>query len=181
MNVLLCYRRSAVTLTKSKPSRLLIILKYSIRKKKQKATFKWFSNGTITVPEDMSEVDRALKVAEKAKVDPLAYKSPMSLINMYSDIEIKEKRIDPDTVPTLSNKQDLGTVLWYTMLLKAKSLGRICARLSTHTLERSIRRGVCYKAMKTEFLQKTVNIIGMNSVRNIQNAWRLRMESCWRV
>lgn len=68
------------------------------------AAFHYFVNGTVRLPEDMPKVEQALKVAEIAKVDPAAYKSPMELINAHADVKLKEARIDPDTVPTLSNK-----------------------------------------------------------------------------
>ena len=68
------------------------------------AAFHYFANGTIRLPEDMPKVEQAVKVAEVAKVDPMAYKSPMELINAHADVKLKEARIDPDTVPTLSNK-----------------------------------------------------------------------------
>lgn len=68
------------------------------------AAFHYFVNGTVRLPEDMPKVEQAVKVAEVAKVDPMAYKSPMELINAHADVKLKEARIDPDTVPTLSNK-----------------------------------------------------------------------------
>lgn len=68
------------------------------------AAFHYFANGTVRLPEDMPKVEQAVKVAEIAKVDPAAYKSPMELINAHADVKLKEARIDPDTVPTLSNK-----------------------------------------------------------------------------
>ncbi len=68
------------------------------------AAFHYFVNGTVRLPEDMPKVEQAVKVAEIAKVDPAAYKSPMELINAHADVKLKEARIDPDTVPTLSNK-----------------------------------------------------------------------------
>lgn len=72
------------------------------------AAFHYFANGTIRIPEDMPKVEQAVKVASIAKVDPAAYRSPMELIDAHADIKIKDKRIDPDTVPTLSNKVDYG-------------------------------------------------------------------------
>ena len=68
------------------------------------AAFHYFVNGTVRLPEDMPKVEQAVKVAEIAKVDPAAYKSPMELINAHADVKLKEARIDPDTVSTLSNK-----------------------------------------------------------------------------
>lgn len=68
------------------------------------AAFHYFVNGTVRLPEDMPKVEQAVKVAEIAKVDPAAYKSPMELINAHADVKLKEARIDPDTVPTLYNK-----------------------------------------------------------------------------
>lgn len=65
------------------------------------AAGRWFANGRIRLPEDMPKVEQALKVAEIAKVDPLQYESPMTLIEAHSEVELKEKPIDPETVSTL--------------------------------------------------------------------------------
>lgn len=67
----------------------------------QLATAKWFSQGVVRLPEDMDKVEQAVSVAGKAKVDPLQYNSPMELLDAHAGFEASEKRIDPNTVPTL--------------------------------------------------------------------------------
>lgn len=67
----------------------------------QLATAKWFTKGTIRIPEDMPKVEQAISVAGKAKVDPLMYDSPMALLDAHADFKPTEKRIDPNTVKTL--------------------------------------------------------------------------------
>lgn len=74
--------------------------------KKEKITLHWLVRGTIWLPYDEYKIDEALAVAEKAKVDPFKYPSPLELIDEHKDIRPTEKRIDPDTVPELSDKRD---------------------------------------------------------------------------
>lgn len=73
------------------------------------ATARWFVNEVIRVPEDQPKVNEAIKVAKSAKVDPLTYPSPMSILNTFKQYKIKEKAIDPDTVPELSNGRTVGS------------------------------------------------------------------------
>lgn len=77
-------------------------------KKLQLTAARWFVNGTVRLPEDMPKVEQAVQVANKAKVDPLLYSSPMELINQFPQTKIKAKPIDPETVPTLRNGRDIG-------------------------------------------------------------------------
>lgn len=72
------------------------------------ATTRWFVNEIVRLPEDQPKVSEAIKVAKLAKVDPLTYPSPMSILNTFKQYKIKEKAIDPDTVPELSNGQTIG-------------------------------------------------------------------------
>ena len=72
------------------------------------ATARWFVNEVIRVHEDQTKVNEAIKVAKSAKVDPLTYPSPMSILNTFKQYKIKEKAIDPDTVPELSNGRTVG-------------------------------------------------------------------------
>ncbi|MDY3883902.1 toxin-antitoxin system YwqK family antitoxin [Porphyromonas somerae] len=72
------------------------------------ATTRWFVNEVIRVPEDQPKVNEAIKVAKRAKVDPLTYSSPMNILNTFKQYKIKEKAIDPDTVPELSNGRTVG-------------------------------------------------------------------------
>ena len=76
--------------------------------KKEKLTLHWIVRGTIWLPNDESKVDQAIEVAEKARVDPFKYASPLALIDAHSDIHPTEKRIDPATVPELTDARDEG-------------------------------------------------------------------------
>lgn len=78
------------------------------------AAGRWFANGRIRLPEDMAKVKQALLVAEQAKVDPIQYESPMDLINTHSEVKLKEKPIDPETIPTLHRARsfDNGLVIY---------------------------------------------------------------------
>lgn len=70
----------------------------------QLATTKWYANGVIRIPEDMPKVEQAMEIAQRKKVDALQYNSPMELIEQFGVVAPKEKLINPDDVPTLSNK-----------------------------------------------------------------------------
>ena len=66
---------------------------------------KWYLNGSVNLPdEDVYKVKDAVKVAKKNKVDALSYDSPMAILNTFGAPTEKLKPIDPDTVPTLTNK-----------------------------------------------------------------------------
>lgn len=71
----------------------------------QLATAKWYVNGVIRLPEDMPKVEQAMTIAQKAKVDALQFNSPMEVIDQFGEqYKPKEKLINPDDVPTLTNK-----------------------------------------------------------------------------
>lgn len=74
--------------------------------KLQLATARWFTKGTIRIPEDMPKVEQAVSVSEKAKVDPLQYDSPMALLEAHADFKPAEKRINPDEVSTLHKAKE---------------------------------------------------------------------------
>ena len=76
--------------------------------KKRKAALHWVVRGAIQLPEDAYKVEDALSVAEKAKVDPFAYRSPLELIDAHKDIKPTRRAIDPATVPELSDPRDDG-------------------------------------------------------------------------
>ena len=68
---------------------------------------KWFCAGKIRLgQEDMPKVEQAVELAKKVKVDPLQFDSPMAIIDQFKD-RIKEKPINPDTVPTLHKAKEL--------------------------------------------------------------------------
>ena len=69
---------------------------------------KWYLNGEINLPaEDVYKVRDAVKVAKKNKVDALLYDSPMDIIYQFGKPSEKQKPINPDTVPTLTNKKEV--------------------------------------------------------------------------
>lgn len=75
------------------------------------AAGRWFANGRIRLPEDMAKVKQALLVAEQAKVDPIQYDSPMDLINTHSEVKLKSKPIDPETIQTLHRAKSFNNGL----------------------------------------------------------------------
>ena len=76
--------------------------------RKEKAALHWVIRGTVILPEDEYKVDEALSVAEKAKADPLKYRSPLELLEAHKEFKPTAKAIDPDTVPELNDKRDEG-------------------------------------------------------------------------
>lgn len=75
--------------------------------KEQKAALKWLIGGRLILPEDAPKVTEAIRYAEKAKKDPLQYDGPVELMNALAEFKPKDKPIDPDTVPQLSDKRVL--------------------------------------------------------------------------
>ena len=78
--------------------------------KKEKAALHWFVKGALILPEDRDKLDMATQMAGKYHLDFQAFDSPAALINRA---EAKKKKpalayLDPDTVPQLSNRRDLG-------------------------------------------------------------------------
>lgn len=67
----------------------------------QLAACKWYCNETILLPEDEYKVYEAVKVAKLNHLDPLAYYSPLEIVNTYGKVNRTEEAIDPSTVPTL--------------------------------------------------------------------------------
>ena len=82
--------------------------------KKEKAALHWFVKGSLILPEDRDKLDMATQMAGKYHLDFQAFDSPAALINeANARAEAKKKKpalayLDPDTVPQLSNKRDLG-------------------------------------------------------------------------
>ena len=77
--------------------------------KKEKLALHWIVRGTIRLPEDAYKVEDALEVANKAKVDPFQYGSPMELLEAHREFKpTPHGPIDPDTVPQLTGKTDMG-------------------------------------------------------------------------
>ncbi len=73
----------------------------------QLATARWFTLGTIRIPDDITRVRQAMQVAHKAKVDPLTYDYPMAILNQFPNLQPSTQPINPDDLPTLNNKQSL--------------------------------------------------------------------------
>ncbi len=68
----------------------------------------WLASSEVNLPNDMHVIDKAIKVADAAKVDPMRYSSPQELLRAHSEVRVKEKPIDPDKVPQLTNKRELA-------------------------------------------------------------------------
>ncbi len=76
--------------------------------KAQKAALHWYVRGRLRLPEDAPKVEQALAYAEKAKADPMQFDGPVELMEALHDFKPKAKPIDPDTVPYLSDKREMG-------------------------------------------------------------------------
>ena len=80
--------------------------------KEQKAALHWFIKGSVRLPEDAPKVTEALQYADRAKgkanTDAMSYTSPMEMIEALHAFKPKAKPINPDTVPELSDKQEMG-------------------------------------------------------------------------
>ena len=75
---------------------------------------KWFSQGTIALPEDLDQCVQAVVSAKRAKVNALSYSNPMEIINEFGIVKSKKKPINPDTVSTLKKSKvlDNGIVIY---------------------------------------------------------------------
>ena len=76
--------------------------------KVEKLAYHWVMKGAVILPEDNYKIVEAIKVAEKAKVNPMDYDSPMAIINEFQQFKTKEKPVDPDTIKEFSNKEEHG-------------------------------------------------------------------------
>ena len=89
------------------------IFKFATNKERQ-AALHWFIKGAIRLPEDAPKVSEAIKYGENAKgrkgvlTDPMQYASPMAMMDALHDFKPKAKPIDPDKVPQLSDRRDMG-------------------------------------------------------------------------
>lgn len=82
--------------------------------KAEKAALHWFIKGALELPEDEEKLKQTLAMAEKFKLDPLQFDSPAALAEEADRRNPKKQKvgyIDPDTVPELTNKRDLGNGL----------------------------------------------------------------------
>lgn len=82
--------------------------------KTEKAALHWFVKGALILPEDREKLDMAVRMSGKWHLDFQAFDTPAALINeANARAEAKKKKpapayLDPDAVPQLSNKRDLG-------------------------------------------------------------------------
>ena len=77
-------------------------------RKVQGDAFRWVMKHAILLPDGLPMVELARQLADKAKVDPLQYDTPKACIDdLQGKVKVKDKPIDPDTVPELSDKQVL--------------------------------------------------------------------------
>lgn len=84
--------------------------KFSTSKERKLALF-WYLKGSVILPEDAYKVTDAVGYAERAKVDPFKYDSPMSLISSLSDYKPKEKPISVEELkknPLMSDYRNEG-------------------------------------------------------------------------
>ena len=82
--------------------------------KAEKAALHWFVKGALELPEDNDKLKQALSLAERFKLDPLQFDSPTALSREADKRNPKKRKvryIDPDTVPELTNRRDLGNGL----------------------------------------------------------------------
>ncbi len=99
----------------------------------ENATFGWFLNGSVRLPEDMDKIRQAVDVAGKAGVDPMRYKSPMELLEAHSEFYASEDRINPDDVPTLHKEHDYGNgIVTYNVDESDESRENIRRIINTH-------------------------------------------------
>ena len=85
------------------------------RNKMQKLAFHYLINGSVILPEDGYKVTEAAELAQKNKIDPFSYKNPEDLINQFKKLTADKTLLDPETLPTFSNKQEFadGRVVIY--------------------------------------------------------------------
>lgn len=80
--------------------------------KARKAALNWLVRGTIQLPDDARKVEQALSYTVRAKgkanTDPMAYASPVAMMEALHEFRPKAKPIDPDKVPELSDRRDMG-------------------------------------------------------------------------
>lgn len=101
--------------------------------KERKAALYWFCKDTIRLPEDAPKVIEAIKTAERAKVDPMQFERPGEILTRYADYRPKEPRINPDTVPELTDKRELKDGIT-TYLVQDDKAGQAAMRriINTH-------------------------------------------------
>ena len=83
------------------------------KSKYKKLALYYTANGYTKFPEDGYKIKEVVRLSEKNKIDPYAYKNPDELIVKYTKFE-KAKQINPDGVKEFTNKQKLenGVVIY---------------------------------------------------------------------
>ena len=75
--------------------------------KERKAALRWFCKKTVELPQDAQLVKDAVRIAEQKHEDVFQFERPGEIVAKYAT-EVKEKPVDPDTVPTLTDKKTFG-------------------------------------------------------------------------
>ncbi len=101
--------------------------------KERKAALYWFCKATVRLPEDAQKITEALKTAERAKVDPMQFERPGDVLEQFAEYRPKEKPINPDTVPELSDRREMGHGI-VTYLVQDDKAGQAAMRriINTH-------------------------------------------------
>jgi len=81
-------------------------LKDSQKSKYKKVALYYIAKSNVIFPEDAAKVREAIRVASMKGLDPMSVENPNTLIEKFID-DVKEARIDPNTVPELFNKKSL--------------------------------------------------------------------------
>ncbi len=101
--------------------------------KERKAALYWFCKSTVRLPEDAPKITEALKTAERAKVDPMQFQRPGDILEQFAEYRPKEKPINPDTVPELTDRREMGHGI-VTYLVQDDKAGQAAMRriINTH-------------------------------------------------
>jgi hypothetical protein len=99
---------------------------YSDSKSRKLALHWTLTKGIVSPEEDKQKVLRAIKVSEMKKIDPMKYKSPLEITESFGH-EVKEDRINPDTIKEFSNKKTLPEGVTYYDVENSKQ-GQLAAR-----------------------------------------------------
>ena len=101
--------------------------------KERKAALYWFCKATVRLPEDAPKITEALKTAERAKVDPMQFERPGDILEQFAEYRPKEKPINPDTVPELTDRREMGHGI-VTYLVQDDKAGQAAMRkiINTH-------------------------------------------------
>ena len=101
--------------------------------KERKLALHWLCTGSVVLPEDRDKITEAMKTAERAKVDPFQFSRPGEILEQYSQFVPSAKPTDPDTVPELSDRRNMGNGI-VTYLVQDDKEGQQAVRniVNTH-------------------------------------------------